>query len=119
MLRLMTNDHPEKRSEHRGPNENSYSVEFSLPGIAFAFQFKLLDTSPRGFSILVNGKSRVLEELRVGDVLNMKVYKPDTRCAIPQGYLKAETKHITERPNGNYVLGFLVLQKEHFRSRID
>lgn len=110
MLCIIANNSREKRSEPTGPNESSYSIEFSLLGIEFAFQFKLLDTSPRGLSILVNGKSRVLEELRVGDVLHMKVYKPDTRCAIPQGYLKTETRHITKKGNGSYVLGFMILQ---------
>jgi len=109
MLRVITNNCEEKRSEPRAPNDSVYTVEFSLTGIAYAFQFKLLDTSPRGLSILVNRKSSLLEKLEVGDVLDMKVYRPSTRRAIPQGYLQTETRHITERPNGHYVVGFSVV----------
>jgi hypothetical protein len=112
-------DNTEKRSAARSPNYTSYSVEFSLSDIAYAFQFKLMDTSPTGLSILVNRKSGLLEKLMVGAELNMKLYKPDTRSAIPQGFLKTETRHITETPNGNYIVGFLILQKEKFRSGID
>ena len=109
MLRAITSNREEKRSEPRALNDSAFTVEFSLAGIAYAFQFKLLDTSPKGLSILVNKKSRLLEKLEVGDVLNMRVYKPSTRRAMPHGYLQTETRHITERPNGNFVVGFSVV----------
>jgi hypothetical protein len=60
MLLFDTPNNTEKRSETRSPNYNSYSVEFSLSDIAYAFQFKLMDTSPTGLSIVVNRKSGLL-----------------------------------------------------------
>ena len=67
-------DNNEKRKEERTNAELS-SVEFCVNTFALAYQFKILETSPSGMSILIKEGSAILEHLTEGMILEMKYYR--------------------------------------------
>ena len=103
----------ERRSESRSPVEEYSSVEFSISPLIYRYQFKTVDVSPSGMSILVKEDSAVLEYLKVGDVLDMKYYHVD-RSKAPES-MKTEIKHITRdeegRFRGHYFIGLSILER--------
>jgi len=103
----------DRRSEPRSIVDEYSSVEFSVSGIAFTFQFKIWETSLSGMSIMVKEDSAILDDLKVGDILDMKYY-PAKLSGDPI-ILKTEIKHITkdviERIKGHFLIGLSVLEK--------
>ncbi len=101
----------DRRIEDRSPVDEYSSVEFSISDLLYRYQFKIVDVSPSGMSILVKEDSAVLEYLKVGDVLDMKYY-PVNRSKAPES-LKTEIKHITKddegRFRGHYFIGLSIL----------
>ena len=96
----------EKRKEQRTDAEIS-SVEFSVNTFALAYQFKILETSDSGMSILIKEGSAILEHLEKGMVLEMKYY-PENESEAPKT-LKTKIMHITKsdsnRLKGHYQVG--------------
>ena len=102
-----------RRSEPRSLADKYSSVEFSVSNLAFNFQFKIWETSQSGMSILAKEDSAVLEEVKVGDILDMKYY-PEELTDAPLT-LKTEIKHITKHDEGkfkgHYLLGLASIEE--------
>ncbi len=110
----MTNKFTEKRSEPRSIIDQYYSVEFSVKGTAFVYQFKIWDLSSKGICVLVQENSGVLKHLKTGHILNMKYYAKDS---LKRTELKTEIKHITKddtgRFKGHYLVGLSILEEQN------
>jgi len=93
-----------------------YSVEFSLSGCAFAYQFKIRKISLKEICVLVREDSDLLNYLKAGDILNLKYYT--TNSFRPVEYLKTEIRHISkndkERLRGLCEVGLLILENKNF-----
>lgn len=107
----MTNDFEERRSESRNVIEKYYSVDFSIGDESYLYQFKIWDLSEKGMCLLVKEDSSVLKYLKVGDMVNMKYYKPDS--SDPGDYLKTKIVHITKdeagRFKGHFMIGISIM----------
>ncbi|MGD9162536.1 MAG: hypothetical protein PVG39_29280 [Desulfobacteraceae bacterium] len=101
----------EKRKEERIDAEIS-SVEFCVNTFALAYQFKILETSPSGMSILIKEGSAILDHLKEGMTLEMKYY-PENEAEAPK-ILKTKIMHITksdsDRLRGHYQVGIQLLE---------
>lgn len=102
----MANQINEKRSEPRSIIDRYYSVEFSIHGCPFTYQFKTWNISRKGICVLVKEDSELLNYLKVGDILNLKYYTTDT--SKPIEFLKTEIRHITKDEAGRFKGLFLV-----------
>ena len=104
----------ERRSEPRSIINRYYSVEFSLRGCAFVYQFKIWDISSKGMCVLVKEGSDLLNHLKVGDVVNLRYYPADS--SQPNELLETEIKHITKdeqgRFKGVYLVGLSILENQ-------
>ena len=93
-----------------------HSVEFSLSGCAYVYQFKIRNISLKEICVLVKEDSDLLNYLKVGDILNLKYYT--TNSFRPVEYLKTEIRHISqndkERLRGLCVVGLLILENKNF-----
>ena len=100
----------EKRKEQRTNAELS-SVEFSVNAFALAYQFKILETSPSGMSILIKEGSAILEHLKEGLEIDMKYY-PENEAEAPKTY-KTKIIHITKSDStrllGHYQVGIRIV----------
>lgn len=105
----------ENRSETRSLVDQYHSVEFSLEGLEYTYQFKIWDISSKGLCVVVKKDSEILKHLKVGDVLQMKYYR--TISSQPAEFLRTEIRHITldeeGRFKGHYLVGFLILDGRH------
>jgi hypothetical protein len=102
----MANQINEKRSEPRSTIDQYYSVEFSIRGCPFTYQFKIWNMSRKGICVLVKEDSELLNYLKVGDILSLKYYTTDT--SRPIEFLKTEIRHITKDEAGHFKGLFLV-----------
>jgi len=113
----MTNEFRERRSKPRSIIDQYYSVEFSLSGAAFVYQYKIRDISPKGLCVLVKEDSDLLNHLEVGDILTLKYYTTDS--SKPVEYLKTEIRHITKDHTGRFkgvcLVGLSILEDENSR----
>jgi len=104
-----------KRSKHRNIMDRYHSVEFSLSGSAFVYQFKIWDLSSKGICVLVKEDSDLLNHLNVGDIFNLKYYKNDS--SQPIEYLRTEIRHINKddkgRFKGLYLVGLSILENQN------
>jgi hypothetical protein len=104
----------ERRSEPRSMIDRYYSVEFSLSGCSFVYQFKIWNISSKGICVLVKEGSDLLDHVKVGDILNLKYYTTDS--SKPIEFLKTEIKHITKdeqgRFKGVYLVGLAILENQ-------
>ena len=101
----------EKRKEER-TNADLSSVEFCVNTFALAYQFKILETSTSGMSILIKEGSAILNHLEEGMILEMKYY-PENEAETPK-ILKTKIIHITKsgstRLRGHYQVGIQLLE---------
>ena len=104
----------ERRSEPRSIIDQYYSVEFSLSGCSFVYQFKIWNISSKGICVLVKEDSDLLNHVKVGDILNLKYYTTDS--SKPIEFLNTEIKHITKdeqgRFKGVYLVGLAILENQ-------
>ena len=104
----------ERRCEPRTKADQYYSVEFSVPGATYAYQFRIWDLSSEGICVVVKNDSDLLKHLKVGEVLNMKYYTTDSSSQTE--YLKTQIKHITKDEQGRFkghtLVGLLILEKQ-------
>lgn len=105
----------EKRSEPRLIANKYCSVEFSTSKVEPDYLFKLMDMSSSGLCIIVKEGSAVLNNLKVGDIMDMKYFQSE-KAAKPE-IIKTEIKHITKddvgRYKGNYLVGLSMVEKEN------
>ncbi len=111
----MDNTFTEKRSEKRILFERYDSVEFSITGLTYDYQFKIWDISKKGLCVVIKEDSAILDHLRVGEVLKMKYYQGDS--SKPAEYMTTEIRHIspdeTGRFKNHYLVGLLILEGHH------
>ncbi len=104
----------ELREEARIKCSKNASVEFKPENSLSAYHFSLKNISPTGFGILVRKDSKVIREIKAGDILKMK-YHPDSVTANPKTY-KVQIKHISEPGPGkqldHMLVGLLILENE-------
>ncbi len=103
-----------KRATPRTIIDKFASVEFSLTGQYFRYQYRIRDISPAGLCILVKEDSPILDHIKPGDIMNMNYYPINTKC--PSEHLKTEIRHITKdeqgRFKGHYMVGLKILEKK-------
>lgn len=90
----------EKRSEPRQELEQYHSVEFKVTEQGYLYQFKIWNVSDRGMCLLVRDDSEILNDIAVGDILDMKYYTTD--FSRPAQKLKTQIKHITKEDHGRF-----------------
>jgi hypothetical protein len=104
----------ERRAEPRTEVDKYYSVELSVPGTEFVYQFKIWNLSEQGLCVVVKDDSDLLKHLTVGSVLEMQYYPVDVES--PTVRIKTEIKHITKQEEGRFsghvLVGLLVLEKK-------
>ena len=88
------------------PFDEYYSVEFSIHGHHLPYQFKIWNMAPQSMYVLVNANSKILEVLKVGDVVKPKYYTTDSLC--PTKHLETEIKYITKEDHGRFKGHFLI-----------
>jgi predicted proteasome-type protease len=86
--------------------EQYYSVEFSVSGSPFVYQFKIWNISLHEKCVLVKEDSDFLNHLKAGDVLDLKYYSAN--ISHPFEYLKTEIKHIGKDDRGRFKGLYLV-----------
>jgi hypothetical protein len=110
----MSKARDDRRAEKRTAGNEFYSVELSLPGLTYLYQFSLWDLSTRGLCILVRSDSPVLGFLHAGMVLEMKFYGPVS--TEPPRTLNAEIKHLSPDSDGRFrghvLVGLSILEQE-------
>ena len=109
-------DNPTERTyEPRSITDRYYSVEFSINGSAYVYQFKIWDISPKGTYVLVKEDSDLLNHLKVGEILDLKYYTTDS--AKPIECLETEIRHIAKdekgRFKGLYLIGLSILEDKN------
>lgn len=88
------------------PFDQFYSVEFSIAGHNFPYQFKIWNLAPQSMHVLVKEGSEILGYLKAGDIVKMKYYVTDSLC--PTKDLDTKIKHITKENHGRFKGHFLV-----------
>ena len=105
----------ERRSEHRRPVHQYYSVELSIDGLDFSYQFKIRNNASTSMCVLIKEDSDILPLLEVGDTLNMKYYSAGS--VYPTEYLETAIRHITKndqgRFKGHYLVGLDILENQN------
>lgn len=90
----------ERRNKQRKITDQYYSVELSIKGLDFIYQFKLRNISQNGMCIIINENSQVLLHLKINDLLNMKYYSTETPNVFDQ--IITRIKHITPCKKGRF-----------------
>jgi hypothetical protein len=75
-----------------------HSVEFSVEGIDFPYQFRIWESHTESMSVLVKNDSIILHRLKVGDILNMKYYSEDS--AYPSENIRTAIRYVSEKNQG-------------------
>ncbi|MFH2061153.1 MAG: hypothetical protein ABIJ59_19990 [Pseudomonadota bacterium] len=100
------------RGEPRTQTHNTGSVEFIPGNNEIVYQFKLKDFSSKGFGILVRKDSKVLENIKAGDILSMR-YHPEKATINPVLH-QTQIKHISEpepgKHQGHMLVGLLIIE---------
>ena len=110
----MVNKQDERRGEQRKITDLYYSVEFSIKGLEYFYQFKLRDISQNGLCIMVKEGSPVLQNIKVDNLLDMKYYSVETPDKTDKIITKVKhiTKHAQGRFQGHSLVGLEILKKE-------
>lgn len=107
-----TREKKNARKEKRIESHANGSVEFIPGNNELAYHFKLKDFSSKGLGILVRKDSKVLKNIKTGDILSMK-YHPDQATVNPELH-ETQIKHISEPEPGRHenhmVVGLLILE---------
>lgn len=110
---------PVKRTSHARRKSNCpgvgtddyYSAEFVVDGLEVSYQFKIWEKAPRAVSVLVKENSDILQQLKVGDTLDVKYYSMTS--AYPSEWQRTAVRHITlndeGRLKGHYLVGLEIL----------
>ncbi len=103
----------ERRSETRTRIDEYYSVEFSVSGAEYIYQFRIWNLSAQGMCVVVREDSDLLKHLKVGDVINLKYHPVDLKN--PTANLKTQIMHITNQEQGHFIghalVGLAILEE--------
>jgi len=92
-------------------DDHYHSVEFSIQGVALAYQFKIWNTSSTPMCVRVKEDSAILPRLKEGDTLDLKFYSSGTDHSTAS--LKTTIRHITRdqgRFSGHYLVALEILE---------
>ncbi len=89
----------EKRNAARSTQLYNHRVEIKLVGEPL-YQFRVTDVSDQGAGLLITPGSRFLENIEVGQILEVNFISP--QGIAPSGWYQSEIKHITEMQTGPY-----------------
>jgi hypothetical protein len=107
MHEYAVNNQAAERSFEAGKQvDQYYSVEFSISGSPFVYQFKIWDVTLKEKCVLVKEDSDFLNHLKTGDILDLKYYSADV--SHPIEYLKTKIKHIGKDNRGRFKGLYLV-----------
>ncbi|MBI9082866.1 MAG: PilZ domain-containing protein [Desulfobacterales bacterium] len=95
-----TSTEMERRAEPRTFLEQFQSVQFSVQGMPYLYQFKIRDISSQGLCIMVRQDSNILPHLTVGDILEME-YRKISSAASGQT-LRTRISHVTRQNLGRF-----------------
>lgn len=103
----------ERRSEPRREPDSYHSVELSIDGLEFSYQFKLHNIASKSMCVIIKEGSQILPRLKVGDTLNMRFYSKDS--PYPSRSLATAIRHITKnesgRLKGHYLVGLEIIEE--------
>ena len=104
----------DQRLSYRRYLDMFHSVELSIGGMPYCYQFKLRDRSEKGMCVLVQEKSEIMNHLNIGDILEVKYWPSDK--TVPPEKLKTQIRHITKTPPnrsaGHYYVGLMVMETD-------
>jgi hypothetical protein len=104
----------ERRADPRFEIDKYYSVELSVPGTEYVYQFKIWNLSEHGLCVVVKSDSELLKHLTVDSVLEMQYYPADVQN--PRIHLETEIRHITKHEEGRFsghaLVGLRVLKRK-------
>ena len=86
-----------------------HDLEFSVNSLNLNYQCRIRCNGPSAIFVLVKENSIVLDELRVGDILNMRYHRRDATLSTED--LDTKIKYITKAEGGPY--------KGHYRVGLD
>ena len=102
----------EKRSEHRPVTSRDYRMEIKFVGEPM-YQFRLINVTSRGASILIKDDSAFLNRIEVGQIFDVTFISP--KGSNPSGIYKIQVKHISELEEniykGHRLAGISLLKK--------
>ncbi len=100
-----------KLSESGRKADPYYSVEFSIKDFDVQYQFKIRRIGSRSMCILVKEDSKILRQLKVGNIFTMKYRPMDAAC--PSDYFDTAitdmTKNKEGRFKGHYLVGLKIM----------
>ena len=102
MKKEVNSSSDERRSEPRKDVKRFHSVEINLGAPLPIYQFNLRDISENGVCILVKEDSPILENIKVGQELNLIYYASDSSKTNITKQLKTTIRHITKGKPGHY-----------------
>ena len=101
-----------KRSEHRSTTSRDYRMEIKFVGVPM-YQFRLINVTNEGASILVKDDSAFLKMIDVDQIADASFISP--RGSNPSGPYKIQVKHVsklgTNRYKGHRLVGISILEK--------
>ena len=101
-----------KRSEYRSTTTRDYRMEIKFVGVPI-YQFRLINVTNDGASILVKDDSAFLEMIEVGQIADANFISPEG--SNPSGPNKIQVKHIskldTNMYKGHRLVGISILDK--------
>ena len=102
----------EKRSEHRVATSGDYRMEIKFVGEPI-YQFRLINVTNEGASILIRDDSAFLNMIEVGQIADATFISP--KDSNPSGMYKIQVKHISKleekRYKGHLLTGISLLKK--------
>jgi hypothetical protein len=104
---------PDRRLEPRVTKLSNHRVEFKFTGVP-VYQLIVRDLSAHGAGIVARTDSKILNIIRIGQELDVKLISHG-ESAGPTGHYKSRIEHISEvkegRFRGHMVVGILILDK--------
>ena len=102
----------EKRSDHRAATSRNYRIEIKFVGEPI-YQFRLINVTSEGESILIKEDSAFLGLIEVGQIAEVNFISP--KGSNPSGTYQIQVKHISELNDkmykGHRLVGIAILEK--------
>ena len=106
------NNTEEKRANHRPATSRDYRIEIKFVGEPI-YQFRLINVTNEGASILIKDDSAFLKMIEVGQIAPVTFISPNG--SNPSGKYQIQVKHISELNNkmykGHRLVGISMLKK--------
>ena len=106
------NNTQEKRANHRPATSRDYRIEIKFVGEPI-YQFRLINVTSEGASILIKDDSAFLKMIEVGQIVDVTFISPNG--SNPSGKYQIQVKHISELNNrmykGHRLVGISMLKK--------